>query len=739
MLSGSCVFLGMLLAFTAGAAPVLAQSSAATLAIPRMAAPPDLGDFVTMRPTSPAAQAMAQVGGFITRQPSDGQPARQRTVAYLGYTGDALHVVYLAFDPEPARVRAHLLRRDEVFEVNDDIVEIRIDTFNDRRRSYYFVSNPLGVQLDAAWPEGGGQYDESFDAVWHSRGQRTDQGFVVLISIPFRSLRFSPDDEQTWAFYLGRWVGRSGEWSLWPAVSTKQQSYLAQMATLTGIRGVQTGRNMQMIPYANYRGFKVLDRPGNQAPRFVVDRLDPSVGGDAKIVLRDRFVVDVAMNPDFSQVESDAPQPAANQRFELFYPEKRPFFLENAGYFQTPINLVFTRRVADPSLGVKLTGKSGPWTIATLVANDESPGRRAPDGDLPGVSAWSGIARITRDLGAQSSLGGLATVRTLNGRRTGVASTDLRVRLSRTMVLTSQAAASSAVDGGSRGSAFQATLASSSRNLTWRTDIAVRSPQFRTDLGFVPRNDVREITQTMNYLWRRTGVVQSWGPTLTLSRTWAFDGAPLDRLVQPGVAINMARVMSVGASVAVAAQGFRAGEIRNLHEARAFTVNNWTANVGGQPFAWLSMSAAMTAGDEVNFSPAGSSAPSTLRAQRLNLSAGVRPSTSVRLETTYLRTELTDRRSVRAALSSHVLREKASWQLTREWSVRAIVQYDRTAADAGLIAIPARRTVNADVLLTRQINPWTALYLGFNTNAEGDRLRTDARQVFAKVSYLLRR
>lgn len=759
MFARSCaVFLTLIAAgwpLSTAAAQTPAAPPRPSMTIPHLAEPPDLKDFISMHPSGATAQAMSRVDKFITRQPTDGQPAAQDTVVYVGYTDSALHVVYVAFDPEPAKVQAHLVRREDIFSVNDDVVELRLDTFNDRRQSYYFAANPLGVQLDASWPEVGGQYDQSFDAVWHSQGQRTAEGFIVMISVPFRSLRFSPAETQTWGVYFSRWVGRSGEWSFWPAISAKQGSFLNQTASLSGIRGVSTGRNAQLIPYANYRGFKALDRRDPQLPRFVTDKLDPAVGLDAKLVVKDRFVVDVAANPDFSQVESDAPQITANQRFEVFFPEKRPFFLENAGYFQTPSTLLFTRRLADPSVGLKVTGKTAGWTVGMLAANDQAPGRRVADNDpASGVAAWAAAGRLTRDIGAQSSIGVLSTVRRLQGATNSVVSADARVRLSKTLVFTAQAAGSAISAGGSRGELFQARLANNSRTFTSQTNFVARSPEFQADLGFIPRVDVRDATHTMSYRRHRKGVLQSWGPDLSMGRTWSYVGTGLDHVVQPGVTFNLARNSTVTASFSKAAQGFRSGELRNLSSFQSFDTSTWTVTAGSLLTRWFSFNTSISGGRAVNFSPAGTAAPETGDTSAINVFVGLQPSTSVRVDTTYLRTALATRVDVRPIFTSHIVREKVSWQISREWSARAIVQYDRTTTDAALTRLQPRKNVNVDLLLTRLINPWTALYVGFNTNAQNIQLEPtatgarvalresgltpDARQLFVKVSYLLR-
>jgi hypothetical protein len=158
------IFAAVLTTLVVSVAPAYAQSAPGSqrpvLTIPKLAAPPRFEDFLDMRATEDMAHGMVKVDRFVQRWPDDGQPERMKTVAYLGYTDDALHVVYLAFDPKPSEIRAHLIRREDVFAVNDDEVELRLDTFGDGRQSYYFVCNPLGVQLDASWPEFAGKYDQ---------------------------------------------------------------------------------------------------------------------------------------------------------------------------------------------------------------------------------------------------------------------------------------------------------------------------------------------------------------------------------------------------------------------------------------------------------------------------------------------------------------------------------------------------------------------------------------------------
>ena len=224
--------------------------------------------------------------------------------------------------------------------------------------------------------------DETFDTVWESRGQVTDQGFVVWMAVPFKSLRFPPAATHTWSLAAWRWVARRSEGAWWPRETLKIRGILSQAAAITGISHITGSRNMQFVPYATWRAYRALDTRTPAMPTFVSDLADANVGVDSKFILKDSLVLDMTANPDFAQVESDEPQSVVNQRFEVFFPERRPFFTENASYFEVPMvvpsqHLLFTRRIAHPDFGLRLTGKEGKYSIGTLFADDRAPGDAA--------------------------------------------------------------------------------------------------------------------------------------------------------------------------------------------------------------------------------------------------------------------------------------------------------------------------------------------------------------------------
>ena len=359
-----------------------------TIRIPRIEVAPTLSDFSDMEPNARFAGKMLKVTGFIVRDPADGAQPTQNTEVYLGYDQHNLYAVFVCWDTEPGKIRARMTRREDIF--SDDSAEIMIDTFHDARRAYAFAVNPYGIQWDALWTEGSigtgtsGDYygfDSSFDTVWRSDGRLTDHGYLALIAIPFKSLRFPNTDEQSWGIILNRSIPRTNETIFWPRISNRIQGRFNQAATATGLEHISPARNVQLIPYGLFRSFRDIDQRDPNHPLFESRTFKPDVGLDGKFILHRRFVLDATVNPDFSQVESDQPQITVNQRFEVFFPEKRPFFLENSNFFTTPINLVFTRRIGHPEFGLRLTGKSGPWAVGVLASDDRAPGEALPPSD----------------------------------------------------------------------------------------------------------------------------------------------------------------------------------------------------------------------------------------------------------------------------------------------------------------------------------------------------------------------
>lgn len=740
-LTVSCV-----LAFWSVAAASLsgAQQAASALTIPRVSTPPQLADYLDgiARPDEVA------VTTFVQREPGDGVPASQHTEAYLSYDDEHLYVVFVARDREPGQVRASLTRREGFG--NDDFVGVMLDTFRDRRRAYLFMVNPLGVQLDGVTTDNERDDDFSFDTVWQSEGRLTPFGFVVRIAIPFKSLRFRNAPEQEWGIALARAIRRNNETSFWPYITQRVAGAVQQLAPAQGLRNISPGRNVQFIPYAAFAAARFLDQ---DRPAFVSDA-DGRAGVDGKFVIKDAVTVDLTFNPDFSQVESDEPQVTINQRFEVFFPEKRPFFIENASYFQTPINLFFSRRIADPQGGVRVTARTGGWAIAGLAIDDRAPGQRIDPGE-PGAGDRTGIGvlRLQRDLPGQSTVGVLATSRRFASSDSRVVAVDGRYKVSDTWTATAQAAYSDVQNAsGSRRSGPALTFELDRTGRNWGAFVRYEdiSPGFAAPVGFVPRVDMRRVFPFVRYTWfPEQRALVSIRPELSGEMLWDHGGTLTDWETNAELQLEFTGQTEVELGYTESMERFSGMEFRK----GAMSFRAETAR-----WKWLEVSAAVDRGQEINFFPSAGVLPFLADGTEAEMSVALKPMPQLRIDQTYLFTRLAaraDLASVRPGaviVDNHIWRSRASYQFTRSLSLRAIADYAAVLPDTRLIDLSREKRFTADVLATYLVNPWTAVYVGYtdgygNLDIEpvSQRLRaTDSlfnplgRQVFVKLSYLFR-
>ncbi len=517
------------------------------LIMPLIEGEPSFDDFQNMAPSSPLARSMAKVENFVQREPDPGQPSRQRTEVYIGYDREELHVIFLAFDTDPSLIRANLSSRENID--GDDNVEITFDTFNDQRAAFSFRTTPLGIQWDARWTEGSsrrGGFDTTLEMVWDSEGELTDQGYMARMSIPLRSLRFPDSSEQTWRIQFARNIPRLSEESFWPPYSVNVEGRLNQTAMLTGIRDVSPGNNSQIIPFIFAREVDSLDMRAIGGPNF--DRSsEQDVGVDAKFVFNDSMVLDVTLNPDFSQVESDQPQVTLNERFEVQFPERRPFFVENADFFATDSTLVFTRRIIDPEGGARFTGRAGNYGFGSILINDEAPGLNRSAGDpLQGEKANIAILRGFMDISDQDRVGVLLTNRDLGDGYNRVASLDGRFKLTNNWTTQIQLVGteSEPVSGGTETTGYQRNIQinRAGRTFSNHTHFIETTSDFRTELGFQSRffrSDSSGLHQRVNFnFYPEDSNINRWNANLFGVYIDDIGGDKIFTQLGPGFGIN---------------------------------------------------------------------------------------------------------------------------------------------------------------------------------------------------------
>jgi len=740
-----------------------------TIHIPRIDTPPALADFENMRPDEKVANSMLKVTGFIAREPADGAQPTQDTDVYLAYDDRNLYAAFICWDKEPEKIRARMTRREDIF--SDDSAEIMIDTFNDARRGYAFAANPFGIQWDALWTEGSignGQpadysgFDQSFDTVWNSDGRLTSQGYILLISIPFKSLRFPTADKQEWRIILNRSIPRTNENLFWPRITNRIQGRFNQAAIATGL-DMAPSRNIQLIPYGLLRSYRDIDQRDPANPFFEGQSLQPEAGLDAKFILHDSFVLDATVNPDFSQVESDQPQITVNQRFAVFFPEKRPFFLENSNYFTSPINLVFTRNIGHPEFGLRLTGKSGPWAVGVLATDDRAPGEALPPTDPhAGDRATFTIARVSRDILNQSTIGATYTDREFGGGYNRVGGIDTNLKLNQNWRLQGQAVTSSTVDvvagTNSAGPGYKLDLERAGRTFNVQSMYIDYSPGFVTQTGFVNRVDIREQTVNTSYYFRPEGkFLIDYGPTLQQFNIWDHSGTALEYFFFPGFRVDMARSTYINIHpFAYDDVRLRPSDYSTLTRVSAYPQPFWGIEGGTSWLKQIDFTGFFVSGGGVNYDPALGQAPSIGHEDQGNFTLTFHAAGRLRIDNAYLLEHIRERDPHLTAVTNHIFRSKWNYQFTRELSARVILQYNAVLSNPEISSLSPTKNFNADFLITYLIHPGTAIYVGYNSDLEnlnrnlavdpvtGAILTTphgyinDSRQFFVKASYLFR-
>jgi hypothetical protein len=432
----------------------------------------------------------ATLAGFTQYEPVEGIPSTEETEVRVLYSPEAIYFGIRAWDHEPDLILARLGERDRAIH-GDDWVRIVLDTFDDQRQGYVFYVNPLGIQTDGYWIEGmrtrrggsGVSIDYSPDFIWDSDGEVTEDGWTAELRIPYVSLRFPPAEVQSWGINVSREVKRKGFKQSWAPLTKNVSNTLSQSGHLVGLTDLRPKRLVEINPVTTG---KSLGQAGPTS--FQRGAFEPEAGLNARFGVTQNLVLDATVNPDFSQVEADDSRVTVNERFPQFYPEKRPFFLEGAEAFQSPMALVYTRQIVDPKGGAKLTGKVGGFTVGYLGALDESPET------LYGGSgnALFNLLRLKRDVGQASSLGLLYTDRTMTegGDFNRVLAGDTRLLLGTSHTFSAQTAWSWSTSAGENGGpkpAIVASIARTGRTLAWDVNFQDYHPDFQARSGYLTR------------------------------------------------------------------------------------------------------------------------------------------------------------------------------------------------------------------------------------------------------------
>jgi hypothetical protein len=715
----------------------------------------------------PAWQSAARLTGFHQYEPVDGRRAEEQTEVLVFYSPTHIHFGIIASANDPSTVRATLADRDNIG--SDDRVTIYLDTFNDRRRAFMFGVNPLGVQEDGVRTEGavsagsifGGSVDLNPDYLYDSKGQVTPQGYIVEVRIPFKSLRFPSSGPQRWGINIVRDVASSGYRDTWTDVRRASASFLAQSGTMEGIENVERGVVTEVQPFIT----AILAGDIDESGRFERDDIEPDAGANLRFGFPE-FSLDATINPDFSQVESDVGLVTVNERFDLFVPEKRPFFLEGIELFSTPNQLVYTRQIAEPLGGAKLTGKRGRYSVAYLTALDE-----ASEGN-----ALFNIARVRADFGGNSLVGVTVTDRRHSLKENTVASADVRYVFGRLYYFEAQVAGAWTRRAGSeRVPTALWRLEYDRTGRSWGFNYALNGIEngFESDAGFVPRANIVEV-----HAFNRFTL---YGGRGALVENFTFFGGP-NRLWEYGDLLYASPVEGGeqlgGYTIFRGGWRLNWGVFRNLVIFdRAFFEGIQTGPEGG-PVApydaprelsnlWgdsLSLTTPVFGKWQASLGTAMFETPifsegSEGRETRVTGSLMLRPTAGIRVEALGVYSKIDRDRDDSEFARTVIPRLKIEYQPTRalffrmigEWSdERRDALYDARTGDplwagAEPIAASEDRTLNADWLISYEPAPGTVAFLGYGSTMDAPpgtrwtRARRTADGFFVKLAYQFRR
>jgi hypothetical protein len=685
---------------------------------------------------NPLWQGAAILDGFTQYEPQEGASPSERTVGYIAYDENNIYFAFRCYDSDPKSIRAALTQRDQ--SRNDDTIRLYLDTFNDKKRAFVFEVNPRGIQNDGVFTEGrrsGGRgggmgmggggggggfdmYDKNWDTYFLADARIDDEGYTVEIAIPFKSIRFPNSSEQVWGLQVQRTIRRKNEEIYWRPRSRNVNGFLVQEGTISFKGNIETGRNLEVMPVAT-------------ASKADTDPFMPEAGINLKYGLTSNLTSDITYNPDFSQIESDIPQVDVNQRYALYFPEKRPFFLEGKDFYDTPFELVYTRKIVDPQWGIKISGKIGKTTLGFLSAMDENPSWIS----FPGVPedafsldrnrGWTNVLRLRQDLRPESHVGLILTDREMgpnagalfdNWNRVG--GLDGSFKFADFYRFSFQIVGSKSRAGGTETDlvpAMNFNLSHQSRHLQATLEWVSLPPDFEAATGFFMRKDVQSLNARFGYSFLpMTSLLVSATPSVSYRRIYDFADTLTDDEVSFTLFLSGWRQSTVFVNVSTGLERYNGVYFRGTDAWLSFS---------SEPFGWLNVNLSAQLGDGIYYS----STPYLGWKSNYGLRLTLRPLTNLRLYASLMNNTFSKERGGELVYRINLLTARLTYQLSKPLTLRLVSDYndyDKKFYLSGLFAY--------------ELRPGTVFYIGFEDNQAQDEngiFRGTGRYYFVKFSY----
>ncbi len=688
---------------------------------------------------------------FVEIEPNDNTKALVKTDVKMTYDDDNLYIAFICYDNQMSKLRVSLTDRDKIY--NDDYVGVLIDTYNDNKQAYEIFLNPYGIQGDGIWTK---QSEEmNFDMLYDSEAKIYKDKWIVEIAIPFKSLRFPEKDIQEWGVHIIRTRPRDSRVQMsWAKISRDNSELMSQAGVLRGFRNLKKGKQLELLPFVLGSQLGFRERSGDPDSKFINEKIKGDAGFGVKYGFTSNLTGELSFNPDFSQVESDAAQVDVNTSTAIFYPEKRPFFLDGMNTFSSQLQVVYTRMLNNPLFTAKMIGKIDAFDVGYLMGYDENtpfiiPKKYGSDVVETDLKSFSNVIRLKKSLTGESFLGLIGTDREVGDSYNRVIGFDGTLNFWKNYYINWQLLGyftkelndsllyeettqfnKSGNDAGFNGEAysnFGGTINLTRKTRHWNGEfyINVAPPEARRDLGYLGKNDFREIGVWQGFtIYPQSKFLLRVEPSFSGGTQYDYDNRIKEQWLVPEVYFQFAKQInfSIG-MLAVNNENYYDVYHKNVHRGWINLNINTDSRIRGGAF--IESGKFIVRDEEPSFVGWGLNSELWLT---------LKPVNNLTLENTYYYYELSRNRGGEKLYAGYIFRNKTSFQFTKHFFLRLIVQYDSFD-----------KRFDVDPLFSYKWNPFTIFYIGsthdltdYRNSAGRSRFVESQRQFFAKFQYLFK-
>jgi hypothetical protein len=693
---------------------------------------------------NPAWSLASQIELNYEVTPGDNTPAPQKTLVKALYDDKFIYFGFQCLDSNPEQIRANISDRDKMYQ--DDWVFVAIDTYGDYQRSYELCVNPFGIQGDLLATING--EDASVDWIWHAAASKNENGWTAEIAIPFSSLNFPDNEEQNWRINVLRTIPRSSRTQIsWVKLDRNIPGIMTQAGYLKGLKNIKSSSSFELLPYVmGQKGGSLADAE-NPASEFRYGPTVGRIGGGIKYSPGPDFSIDAVVNPDFSQIESDAAQISVNTTFALQYEEKRPYFLIGRELLQTP--MYYSRSINDPKGAARLIGKAGSLSYMYMGAYDRNtvfviPGEERSNTVASTLGSYVNIGRLRYDLGDEAYIGGMVLTRDLSGGHNYIAGLDWNYKflsnwyfsgegfLSQTKELNDSTLLNSKREFGQTsynaafnsekysGNGLHLVLSHNERSYSFSLVSNHFSPTYQTYNGLFDQNGYRAYYMSHEYtLYPESLFIDRGSFGFNADIRTDFYGVKKEQVVQPYISMTLKGQTNLYLQyLLVNDESFR--------EVWFKKINRFYFSLNARPLNEITLSTYGNIGKFIY----RTSTPTMGTGHNLGASITLKPTSQLNISFSYDRARLSSWQTGELYYDGNIYRGVGTYQFSSELFFRTILQYDSFG-----------KTFQLYPLFSYKLNAFTTFYAGATSDymryeGEAGTVNT-GQQYFMKLQYLL--